>query len=115
MKMKPHSLNGEIANDCGHSGIAICFKDASISQLFAELLASCGVTATLYDSVTELPRSTRIVTEPRFFNQLTAEQAKNCLIVGPKKSLRDIKARCLEQPLTEEGVEAALEYLSQPG
>ena len=112
--MRPHYLGGEIANNCDRSAVTICFIDQQIGELFADLLTSCGVQTIISSSVEEAPKGSKVVTEPRFFERLSREQVKHCLIVGPKTSLRDIKARCLEQPLTEETVEQALAYLCLP-
>ncbi len=113
MKLRPQYLN-EIANTPDLPSVSVCFQDREIGALFAALLVSRGVTPLITECPACAAEGTKIVTEPCFFPDLTAEQIKYCLVVGPKKSLKSIKARCLEQPLTEDGVESALEYLSLP-
>lgn len=112
--MKLHYPGGEVANSVDLPSVLVCFQDRAISELFADLLVSRGVKPVLAESLHAAPPLTRIVTEPSFFPQLTREQIQHCLIVGPKKTLKNLEARCLEQPLTEDGVELALDYLSLP-
>ena len=112
--MKPHYPGGEIANSVDIPCVLVCFQDREIGELFADLLVSRGVKPVLTESVKDAPQQTRIVTEPCFFPQLSPEQARHCLIVGPKRTIKSIDARCLEQPLTEDGVEEALDYLARP-
>ena len=114
MKFKPQIPHGEAANSSDLPTVLVCFQDREIGELFAELLSSRGVTPVLTDTLASSGLATKIVTEPCFVPDLTAEQMKHCLIVGPKKSLKNVTARCLEQPLTEETVESALDYLSSP-
>lgn len=113
--MRPQQYpGGAVANSLDMPSVYICFQERSISELFADLLVSRGVRPVLGRSLDGAPAHTRIVTEPCFFPQLSPEQASQCLIVGPRKTLRSIEARCLEQPLTEDGVEEALEFLVIP-
>ena len=114
MKELTTRLNGPIANSCDQLCISICFKDQGIAQLFADLLQARGVKPLLIASPLLASTETRIVTEPIFFQQLDQVQSARCLVVGPKRSLNGITARCLEQPLTEQSVESALDYLVTP-
>lgn len=114
MKLKPPYSEESVANSADFPSVSICFQDREIGALFAELLTSRGITPIVAATPSAAARDTKIVTEPCFFSDLTSEQAKHCLIVGPKKALKSIKARCLEQPLTEDGVESALDYLTIP-
>ena len=114
MKELPPRLNGPIANSCDQLCVSICFKDQDIALLFADLLNARGAKPVLIDSPLLATPDTRIVTEPIFFQLLDHVQSARCLVVGPKRSLNGITARCLEQPLTEQNVESALDYLVTP-
>lgn len=114
MKFKPQLPHTEAANSSDLPTVLVCFQDREIGELFAALLSTRGVTPILTDTAVTSGNKTKIVTEPCFIPDLTVEQMKHCLIVGPKKSLKNVSARSLEQPLTEENVESALDYLSSP-
>jgi hypothetical protein len=114
MKEQPPGPNRTIANSCDQITVSICFKDQQIADLFADLLNARGAKPVLIESPLNAAVETRIVTEPIFFQTLDHMQSTRCLIVGPKRSLKGISARCLEQPLTEQAVESALDYLLTP-
>jgi hypothetical protein len=104
-------LREQIESD-GAQGVAICFQDIEIGTLFLELLSARGIPAEIVNNPAEVPTSRKVLTEPRYHSALNAEHQAQCLIVGPRSTLRGIRSRCLEQPLTEEGVEAAISFLS---
>lgn len=114
MKERHQSMPGPIANSCDQLCVSICFQDRGIGELFADLLKTRGVNSMLVDSPSDAPLGTRVVTEPIFFPMLSKSQSSECLVVGPRRSLSGISARCLEQPLTEDTVEHALDYLASP-
>jgi len=88
--------------------VAIHFRDQRISLVFVTLLKSMGKEAVLLNDLEDAMPNTSIITEPLYFNQLTSEQSKKCLIIGDQDSLTGINALSIAQPLTEKKIESAL-------
>lgn len=96
-----------------HHAVGIFFHDRTISAVFGELLASRGVQASLLSTRGELTQHTSVVTEARYYQFLSPTQRATSLIVGDEKSLKEVEAITLEQPLTEAKVESALAQFLQ--
>lgn len=111
MSSKPPPFEREIANSADFQAVAIYFAEPTINLLFAELLQSRGVNVRIVESSDELPKATKIITEPQYFPLIAKEKHHQCLVVGNKSALKDIEALSLSRPLTEEKVEDALSQL----
>lgn len=110
---RTNCTSGRAANDTDFKLVGIYFEEHAINELFSELLRARGVRTVVLDDVQTVPRGTRIITEPQFFDALRPDQRTSCLVVGNKDSLQRIDALSLSRPLTETKVEKALlEFLS---
>lgn len=87
--------------------VAIFFHNPAITTLFSALLENRGISTRILDSLHNLGNA-KLITEPRFYNDLSAEARARCLIVGGLTPLRGHAGCTLLQPLTEEKVESAL-------
>lgn len=88
--------------------IGVCFLDRSIGLLFAALLEARGIHARSVRSPLDLAPQSRLITEAHFVPALTAEQLKQCLVVGEPDQLQRLEVLGLSRPLTEDKVEDAL-------
>ncbi len=88
--------------------IAVLFEERLISMLFAELVAAHGSAVQVLRNLSELPTGQKLITEVQYYEKLPEDQKRSCLVVGSSAQLTRISAPSLEQPLTEEKVEAAL-------
>ncbi len=91
--------------------VAICFHDPVINQVFAELLEARGVSAKVVENLKEIGEKERIITEPRYLEQLNKRFLANCLVVGYRRPSTEEPFRSLSQPLTEQKIEQALAEL----
>lgn len=88
--------------------IGVCFLDRSIGLLFAALLEARGIHARSVRTPTDLDPHSRVITEAHFVPNLTADQLKQCLVVGEPDQLERLEVLGLSRPLTEDKVEDAL-------
>lgn len=89
--------------------IAVYFKDQGIAHLFSALLGAVGQNGVAVSDLSMVSGDALVITEPLFYPLLNENQKQRCLLVGPADSMRNIQANCIEQPLTEEKIDAALE------
>ena len=100
-------IDNRTAKKSGTPSIGIYFHNRDIGMLFAELLMSRGIQTRLLDTLEDLGNA-KIITEPRFYNDLNPANRRRALVVGGLAPLRGHQGATLLQPLTEEKVEAAL-------
>lgn len=94
--------------------VGILFHDREIAAVFGALLASRGMATRVLHSRHDLAPYRAVVTEARYYQYLSPAQRPVSLVVGDSQSLRAIGGITLEQPLTEDKVEAALEQFLGP-
>ena len=88
--------------------VGVLFSEDSIAQLFAALVSQRGVDVALLNPDESGPRETKIITEPCFLADLTADQRSRCLLVGDPQDTQIACAAVLTRPLTEAKIERAL-------
>ncbi len=108
----PHS-DSDGKHHCGQKTgdknlVSVCFADASINQIFAELLHARGVPTRVVEDLVELSGETRVVTEPMFFPDLPPRYLERTLVVGNCDALDQPPVLTLSRPLTEVKIERAL-------
>lgn len=96
-------------NGHGPHEVGILFSERLIARLFAELITAHGAAAKVLQEISELPPDSKLVTEIQYYHQLAPAQQAHCLVVGPPRQLTGISCPTLPQPLTEEGIESALQ------
>ncbi|WKZ57139.1 MAG: hypothetical protein QY326_00325 [Bdellovibrionota bacterium] len=94
--------------------VGIFFHDREIAAVFGALLASRGLSTRVLSSRHDLAKYPAIVTEARYYQYLSPSQRPVSIVVGDSQSLKEIGGITLEQPLTEDKVEAALEQFISP-
>lgn len=99
------------ANNQDVAPVTVCFSDPDISEVFAELVRSRGVPALIARAISDIRGETRVITEPSLFPTLPASYHAKTLLVGTKESVKELKAKALTKPLTEEKVEEAMDAL----
>ncbi len=93
--------------------VSVLFSDSDVASIFAELLEAQGAEVSFLSSSAQLTGKTRIVTEPRYFPEISPDQYRHCLIVGNREAVKGLPTLALARPLTEESVEQALAKLMQ--
>jgi hypothetical protein len=89
--------------------IFICFEHPEISLLFQSLINSMGfVTRCIAHPQHCLPLG-RLITEPKFFENLPTQCKANCLVVGDREVVRKLSTLYLDTPLTENKIRKAIQ------
>lgn len=96
------------ANTEDFNSVAVCFRDPTINNLFADLLEVRGIRAQIFTEIYDVDQTTKIITEPIFIPDLTPSQIKKCLVVGNREAVQDLSAVTLTRPLTEDKIDAAI-------
>jgi hypothetical protein len=88
--------------------ITVCFQEAEIGALFAELLRQRGATVIICQDLALLPPNAKVITEPSFLASLDKTQHPYCLLVTNRAGDAPQGVTTLVRPLTEEKIERAL-------
>jgi hypothetical protein len=89
--------------------VFILIEDEDVSLLFSELIRANGLDTQIVASEKLIPDAAKVLTEPRFYDNLTEAQRQASLVIGNKTALGGIHTATLSRPLTEDKIINALE------
>ena len=89
--------------------VFILIEDEDVGYLFSELLRAHGCATEIVLSEKSIPACAKVLTEPRFYENLSVEQRQSSLVIGSKTALSGINTATLARPLTENKIIGALE------
>ena len=94
--------------------IAVLFSQKEVSELFTALLSAHGARVKQLSEPTQVNPSCKLVTEPglyRLINKTSLPNSNKCLIVAARNVKVTENIKTLNQPLTEEKLAIALNFL----
>jgi hypothetical protein len=102
------------ANTVDYPPIVICFRDAEISYLFAELVEAEGYQTRIVSDLASVADETHIILESSLVESLPAHLAHSCLVVGDSATRVPTTAVPLLRPLSEDKIDMAFSRFLPP-
>ncbi|MCI5064140.1 hypothetical protein MRY87_00290 [bacterium] len=89
--------------------IALYFQNTTTAAAFSELISTLGFTPYTVASREELRSAKKIITEPKFYEDLSTEQQSSCLVIGNQYTSAAMSCPVIRQPLTPQKVQQGLQ------